>query len=203
MIIIVTKKNIKKILLYSLLLFLFSVIVYSVPNPGHLLSEIQGYFPGDANLEESIPKFQGLINSCPSGEIMTGINTDGTVDCDTLIERQKWAPPSSITPTTNTFDGDFGGYDDMKDKCNGFGDHVCDSTELVAWMQSGGGNKNGWYNAGIRADGYTVADDFITFSECQGWRYNNPTPHTANFWNGAYPDKATCNQQKRVLCCTT
>ena len=63
--------------------FGFSKSLGSVPNPGHALSTIQGYFTGDANLEVSLGKFcQSDGTNCVPG---SSTNSAGLYDysqCD-------------------------------------------------------------------------------------------------------------------------
>lgn len=60
-----------------------------VPNPGHLLSEMQGYFQGDANLNVSLGKFcqsdgTNCVSSGVSGKIGLGVKMmNAGIWCDT------------------------------------------------------------------------------------------------------------------------
>jgi hypothetical protein len=193
---IISEKNIKRVVLYSCLFFIFSVVVYSVPNPGHLTSEIEAYFAGDNSLEDSLPKFQGLINSCTApGEAITAVNPDGTVNCAPLTA--KWGAPSSIIARDGG-NGNFGGYQAMADKCTGPGEHVCDASELTAWSQINGNlNERGWYNTGVRSGANP-----ITVWDCLGWNSQNNVNYGSVWWD-TYPNIIQCNQNYDVLCCVT
>src|SRR3989344_2925422 len=58
-----------------------------VPNPGHALSTIQGYFSGDANLESSLEKFcQSDGTNCVGGDSQTG-SVSGLYDYSTCVAK--------------------------------------------------------------------------------------------------------------------
>ncbi|MBT6941483.1 hypothetical protein HN992_03525 [Candidatus Woesearchaeota archaeon] len=188
------KLNFRKFGLYVLFLISFSVVVYSIPNPGHALDEIQGYFSNDADLSVSIPKFQSAIGSCTGTQLMTGINPDGTVICDDL--KPVWVVPTSIISRSGG-NGDFTGYDGMATKCTGANEHVCDAEELTAYSQVNGDiGVAGWYNTGT----ISYDQDSDGYNDCRGWTNSGSTTYGA-YWNNNKPSYSPCNQNKNVLCC--
>ncbi|MFA4855725.1 MAG: hypothetical protein WC634_04015 [archaeon] len=63
--------------------FAYVVLPGVVPNPGHALSTIQGYFQGDASLVQSLAKIQQQVTDlCAAGSSIRVINADGTVSCE-------------------------------------------------------------------------------------------------------------------------
>ncbi|MFA4855215.1 MAG: hypothetical protein WC634_01335 [archaeon] len=63
--------------------FAYVVLPGVVPNPGHALSTIQGYFQGDASLVQSLAKIQQQVTGlCAAGSSIRAINADGTVSCE-------------------------------------------------------------------------------------------------------------------------
>ncbi|MFA4855216.1 MAG: hypothetical protein WC634_01340 [archaeon] len=63
--------------------FAYVVLPGAVPNPGHALSTIQGYFQGDASLVQSLAKIQQeVMGQCAVGSSIRVINADGTVSCE-------------------------------------------------------------------------------------------------------------------------
>ncbi|MFA4855217.1 MAG: hypothetical protein WC634_01345 [archaeon] len=63
--------------------FAYVVLPGVVPNPGHALSTIQGYFQGDASLVQSLAKIQQQVTGlCAVGSSIRVINADGTVSCE-------------------------------------------------------------------------------------------------------------------------
>lgn len=54
--------------------YAFTASPGAVPNPGHALAEIQGYFSGDANLQNSLGRFcQSDGTNCVPGSVPTGV----------------------------------------------------------------------------------------------------------------------------------
>ena len=193
------KLNFRKFGLYVLFLISFSVVVYSIPNPGHALDEIQGYFSNDADLSVSIPKFQSAIGSCTGTQLMTGINPDGTVICDDL--KPVWVVPTSIISRSGG-NGDFTGYDGMATKCTGANEHVCDAEELTAYSQVNGDiGKVGWYNTGTATtEKYVYGQVYDVYHDCGGWT-SSLEIHYANYWDDYRPGLSKCSVSKNVLCC--
>ena len=63
--------------------FAYVVLPGAVPNPGHALPTIQGYFQGDASLVQSLAKLQQQVTGqCAAGSSIRVINADGTVSCE-------------------------------------------------------------------------------------------------------------------------
>lgn len=71
--------------------YAFNVGLGNVPNPGHALTTIQGYFSGDADLNASLGKFcqsdgvncvsSGGAGTCPVGQVVMGVSSGGGVVC--------------------------------------------------------------------------------------------------------------------------
>jgi len=55
----------------------------AVPDPGHALDTIQGYFVGDTSLRATLAKLQQTLSGDCAGEVLVGINPNGTVVCET------------------------------------------------------------------------------------------------------------------------
>jgi len=71
----------------------FTVGPGTVPNPGHSLSTIQGYFAGDATLEDSLFRINEFFEnaSCAEGSVISTINPDGTVTCEENMQQRVFA----------------------------------------------------------------------------------------------------------------
>ena len=116
-----------------------------------------------------------------------------------------WNVPSSVTITTTTHNGNFGGYLGMynwiqTNGCSGY--HVCDETEITRWYQTGGTVSGGecWYNTGIKT--WMSINDY---RDCKGW--TDGSIEYGAFWyssSGLYPNTpswAQCSATNRVCCC--
>ena len=67
--------------------FAFTVDPGSVPNPGHALSEFQGFFQGDPNLEVSLGKLQQRVSDvCADNSLVRQVNEDGSVICESNVQ---------------------------------------------------------------------------------------------------------------------
>jgi hypothetical protein len=90
---VTTKKAVVLLVIAAALLGVAGVIAFSVgpgsvPNPGHPLSGVQGYFSGDATLQDSLGKFCQLDGTnCKAlaidmNERTCPQNNDCPIDCD-------------------------------------------------------------------------------------------------------------------------
>ncbi len=67
----------------------FTVDPGIVPNPGHALSSIQGFFQGDASLTDSLSKTQQRVaGTCVGNGSIRIVNPDGTVSCEMDIQQR-------------------------------------------------------------------------------------------------------------------
>jgi len=87
----IPNKAIHALIVLIVFLFVAGALAYvydvtnTVPNPGHPLSTIQGYFHRDASLIQTIDKLQqrsALGMACGVDEYIKEINVDGTVVCE-------------------------------------------------------------------------------------------------------------------------
>lgn len=62
--------------------YAYVVLPGPVPDPGHALDTIQGFFQGDASLLDSLGKVQQEVSGACLGQVIVGINADGTVICE-------------------------------------------------------------------------------------------------------------------------
>ncbi len=87
----IPNKAVHAFIVVIVLLLVAGVVAYTVspgaiPNPGHALNTIQGYFNGDITLVDTIGKLQQRSTvagamECGAGYYVSKINFDGTVTC--------------------------------------------------------------------------------------------------------------------------
>jgi len=111
--------------------------------------------------------------------------------------------PDDVTLTAAKHDGDFGGYQAMnawiqRSGCEGY--HVCDYSEISAWLQMRGASvftENSWINSsGVYGATGNVGD-------CRGWSPIDGDVGTiiANSGGKRFPGRHYCSQSFKVACC--
>lgn len=149
------------------------------PNPGHTLDTVA---PPAGCVAGRILKWDGASWTC-------------------VAESAGYYVPSDVKVTTATHNGNFGGYKQINDwiQTNGCaGYHVCEDTELVRYVESGGSPANvaGWYTQG----GMNFGGD------CKGWTFSS-TGFTGGRWQANRPleygegGSNSCNAAYKVWCC--
>ena len=111
-----------------------------------------------------------------------------------------WSAPSSVTVTSATHNGSFGGYNGMynwiqTNGCSGY--HVCSTSELFDWLQKGGSAPSStcWLN-------HPYYEETGKPQNCNSWGSSNSSYYAVVWYSSfAKPRSQSCNLSSRVCCC--
>ncbi len=96
--------------LFGLLIgvYAYTVAPGAIPDPGHALAKIQGYFQGDASLDVSLGKLQQRVSgTCAVGNSIRAIDGTGAVTCEADDVSGGVSRTSEFCNSIDTFDYTF------------------------------------------------------------------------------------------------
>lgn len=149
---------------------------------------------------------------CPSGQLVIGVQANGTVLCATDTGGTNYYP-TNVNLTAGTYNGSLingsdTGYSAGDAICNDeFSGHFCNEFEISLWYQvSGQGgaidNEDAWIIAG--SPKYVPAN--IPVNDCNGFTHGTAGTYLGNYWHfenttGGDGRAINCGTTLKLACC--